>query len=473
MEVKRGSLIVAFLVLLSTFYATLTIVPETAKATTIYVGGAGPSNYTNIQAAVDAAVPGDTIVVFNGTYNERIDITKTLSLVGEDKYATILHSVFPGNVISVNAHYVNISGLTVGSDVFVDGAGMSLFNARGCNISNNRIFAWMYGIQLELSNENSITSNAFLNSIAAIRLFYSDNNSINGNLFSSTLSASLLLSNNNTIVNNIDGPIRGGFKLSLSDNNTIAGNNLNSHGARIALDNSSGNRVYHNYLANNATPAWDFNGTNEWDNGYPSGGNFWRGYTGSDQLRGPNQDQPGSDGIGDVPYQIPGGLSKDRYPRIGYLPPAPIVLVLPTCNITSPPPGSVVSGVYRIEGTADRIDGEIQKVEVKIDGGQWIETVGTTGWSFDWNTTNVSDGNHTIYARSFDRVNYSIEANVTVVVDNTPPTKVDIDWFWTAIATALILATVFLLVAYVLIRKKNGKNGKSRSESSPEEDVEI
>jgi hypothetical protein len=41
-----------------------------------------------------------------------------------------------------------------------------------------------------------------------------------------------------------------------------------------------------------------------WDNGYPSGGNYWSDYTGTDNYSGPSQNIPGSDGIGDVNYTI-------------------------------------------------------------------------------------------------------------------------------------------------------------------------
>lgn len=51
---------------------------------------------------------------------------------------------------------------------------------------------------------------------------------------------------------------------------------------------------------------------NIWDDGYPSGGNFWSDYTGTDNFSGPGQDIPGSDGIGDTPYAFVG--AQDNYP---------------------------------------------------------------------------------------------------------------------------------------------------------------
>ena len=52
---------------------------------------------------------------------------------------------------------------------------------------------------------------------------------------------------------------------------------------------------------------------NVWDNGYPSGGNYWDVYEGGDYYKGFDQNETGSDGIGDTPYQIT-TTNVDRYP---------------------------------------------------------------------------------------------------------------------------------------------------------------
>lgn len=87
-------------------------------------------------------------------------------------------------------------------------------------------------------------------------------------------------------------------------------NNLYS----VYLDASVNVTVYHNDFTNNTAGALDNMGPeNKWHNGYPSGGNYWSDYTGMDNKSGPNQDQPGSDGIGDTPQSIDAD-SQDRYP---------------------------------------------------------------------------------------------------------------------------------------------------------------
>ena len=50
-----------------------------------------------------------------------------------------------------------------------------------------------------------------------------------------------------------------------------------------------------------------------WDDGYPSGGNYWSDYNGTDFYSGTNQNVTGSDGIGDTSYIIDVN-NVDRYP---------------------------------------------------------------------------------------------------------------------------------------------------------------
>ncbi len=83
----------------------------------------------------------------------------------------------------------------------------------------------------------------------------------------------------------------------------------------ISLVNCTNGSVYHNNFINNAIQAQDDGSTVLWDNGYPSGGNYWSDYGGVDVNTGPLQDQPGADGLGDTPYIIDGD-SSDMYPLI-------------------------------------------------------------------------------------------------------------------------------------------------------------
>jgi parallel beta-helix repeat protein len=79
----------------------------------------------------------------------------------------------------------------------------------------------------------------------------------------------------------------------------------NEYGIKV-ISSSENNLFYHNNFIDNDQNAYD-ECINFWDNGYPSGGNYWDDYTGYD-----NND----DGIGENPYNITDGSNKDNYPFI-------------------------------------------------------------------------------------------------------------------------------------------------------------
>ena len=54
---------------------------------TLYVGGLGPGNYSTIQAAINDANRGDTVIVFDDSspYYENVVVDKSIQLINEDR----------------------------------------------------------------------------------------------------------------------------------------------------------------------------------------------------------------------------------------------------------------------------------------------------------------------------------------------------------------------------------------------------
>jgi parallel beta-helix repeat protein len=123
-------------------------------------------------------------------------------------------------------------------------------------------------------------------------------------------------SSNNIVSDNNVANNWWGIWLSSSSNNTLSGNNVTANnGDGIGLYSFSNNNVfYHNNFINNTQQVYiKTSYANSWDDGYPSGGNYWSDYTGVDKEVSPHQDVPGSDGIGDTPYIIDVN-NRDCYP---------------------------------------------------------------------------------------------------------------------------------------------------------------
>jgi parallel beta-helix repeat protein len=194
--------------------------------------------------------------------------------------------------------------------------GIRIDNSFNSKIDNNLMKSCTYSIFIENSVNNTVENNVVENNSYGIHLYYSPKNSISHNTIrnNSNYAIYLDISSVLTIERNLIKNNYCGIYLWYSHFNTIRYNTVenNSHG--IELRYYSANFIYHNNFTSNANQAYDDSATGYWDNGYPSGGNFWNDYTGEDNYHGKNQNILGSDGIGDTPYYIPGDNNRDRYP---------------------------------------------------------------------------------------------------------------------------------------------------------------
>jgi serine protease len=90
----------------------------------------------------------------------------------------------------------------------------------------------------------------------------------------------------------------------------------------------------------------------------------------------------------------------------------------PTVSITSPTAGDIVSGTVSIVANASDDVGVFQ-VEFFVDGFSiGIDTIGSDGWSFYWDTTTYSDASHTVKATATDTAGQTASDTVSVTVDN-------------------------------------------------------
>lgn len=108
--------------------------------------------------------------------------------------------------------------------------------------------------------------------------------------------------------------------LSEQPQGVFRGNTFRSNGVGTELRGSS-NRVDHNHFEFNNLQGRDVGSGNAWDDGYPSGGNWWSDYVGVDLYSGPMQSTPGSDGFGDTARPVSTN-GVDRYPFYTVLAPS-------------------------------------------------------------------------------------------------------------------------------------------------------
>jgi parallel beta-helix repeat protein len=182
--------------------------------------------------------------------------------------------------VLTGASNVTVKNLTVKGSVF----GISLVETTNALIFNNTI---------------SETKNIPFQATAGIRVSGGGSNTITGNY----------------LVNNYVG-----IYCIETQNNLIVGNDVvncstpGGGGTAIAFWGASNNIIYHNSFINNEVQAYDdsFNSpfsVNTWDNGYPSGGNYWSDY----KTKYPSAVQIGDSGVYNIPYSID-KQNIDRYP---------------------------------------------------------------------------------------------------------------------------------------------------------------
>jgi len=90
----------------------------------------------------------------------------------------------------------------------------------------------------------------------------------------------------------------------------------------------------------------------------------------------------------------------------------------PTITIDTPNDNQEVSGTIRISGTASD-DERLSYSIIQIDTDHWFRPSGTSeSWYWDLDTTELSNGMHTISAKSYDGEYYSEVKSVGIIVQN-------------------------------------------------------
>ena len=276
-----------------------------------------------------------------------------------------------GNIYTFTSSLFYTTIVVQCNNIVLDGAGFILKGPTGwvsglCAInltcSNvtvhnfNIIGFWEVGI-LGAYNDNKVCCNNITKTDRAVSI-YANGYAVEGNyLADNHVGVRMVGKNNNVtqnwILNNADG-----FFITNSTNNLITVNRIEKNGMAINTD-YGGFQVYHNNFINQTigsggswssvilltayfTEASNTTLKPDWDNDYPSGGNYWNDY----QSKYPNAAEIENSGIGDTPYVIgtPAAINSsrintyiimaiDRYPNL-----APFDTPQPIIPISSPIP---------------------------------------------------------------------------------------------------------------------------------------
>lgn len=137
------------------------------KNNILYVGGNGLQNYSCIQSAVDEAIDGDVIFVYNGTYHENIIVATSITIQGENKENTIIDGMGYGDIITCAADAIHIEGLTIQNGHY----GIYACNTSQHQIRENIIAENLHGISLWNSLNVTIEKNSFEHNQYGVRFY--------------------------------------------------------------------------------------------------------------------------------------------------------------------------------------------------------------------------------------------------------------------------------------------------------------
>jgi len=289
-----------------------------------------PYDYTTIQAAINAADPGDVIHVASGTYAPAV-VNKSLTLIAEGE--AIIHGqgaeeVIGFRVVASSVSIYNFKIENVGEERPYDSYGIYLDGGwspiASCIVENNHIRNFHIGIFSLNVFDSHVFNNTITNCDVGIDITASSNNYIVANtIYNSTLCGiSLQLDSNSSVIsdNNITMiySYADGILLGICSNNTIYNNWFNCSGFSVYVDReASDNLIFHNnFIGNNSVKFYPPISNNKWFLDWPVGGNFWSSHTSPDVKSGLYQNEPGSDGICDNYYTIAEGVI-DAYPLMG------------------------------------------------------------------------------------------------------------------------------------------------------------
>jgi len=367
----------------------------------------------------------NSIVRYNNICNNRDDgifihgfnNTVANNTISNNKGSNIvLGSGSSGNIIANNT----ISDSTGGDGIYSCGSDNIIKNNI---IKNNWWTSKAWGIFFISSSFNNTVTNNVIEGNSAGGIYLSSNGNkiitnkislndamlINGELYGGH-GIYFASSNNNTVTSNVISENEGnGARLEGSSGNIIADNTISLHtektgygGVGIEVINSNGNFVHHNRFVNNTQQANSTNSVNVWDDGYPSGGNYWSDYNGSDFYSGPYQNVTGSDLIGDTLYNIDAN-NTDCYPLITE------VIDAAVANVTTNTPVVVKGGTVVIKVTVkNEGTSSVNFTVATYYNGTFIDEEGIVDLgvganetlTFFWGTGNVDFGYYVISANT-------------------------------------------------------------------------
>jgi parallel beta-helix repeat protein len=402
------------------------------------------NNITNNEIGIELRYSSNNIF-----RNNRMNNTHNIAVYGNEA-SHFINDFDDSNTINNKKIYylVGEENLVISPETFPDVGFLALVNCTNITVQQMELTSNVEGILLVSTTSSTIAQNKIRDNRIGIMLFASSSNIITGNSITENyrgVQLSMFSTSNSISANNITDNV-GGLFLYNSSYNTISGNNITNEEYGLGLSSSSYNMIRGNYFINNSIQVYDAStddssvtaSMNSWYVTYPVGGNYWSDYTGVDARSGSNQNQTGSDKIGDTPYIIDKN-NKDNYPLMPYGSPPYISIISPENKTYT---ANSVSLTFTVSKTTTLIT-------YSLDGQTNITINGDTTLS------DLSKGLHsiTVYAQDTDG---KMGASETIYFTIAEGSETPLSEFFpiTLIVAVIVLVVVVGVILFYFLRTK-------------------
>ena len=203
--------------------------PVNAQAEVITVCPEG-CNFTSIQDAINGATAGDTIQVMSGTYNEVIEINKSLTITGIARVGEYPHIGIYTMPVAVN---ISAPGVTFeGFDIHGEGEHAIELKASHITIRNVTVGIHRPGYEGDAVMEgigisNITISDCTMQSTGGYGIYFQDSQNL-------TVERNIIIVNNQSVnvspsaIASIFSPLRSDYAGFLFENNTVTGGTIES-----------------------------------------------------------------------------------------------------------------------------------------------------------------------------------------------------------------------------------------------------
>jgi parallel beta-helix repeat protein len=237
-----------------------------------------------------------------------------------------------GNIYTLTANiWSSANGISIEkSNIIIDGAGHVIRGTgdwgyyailtfqQNVTVKNITVEGFYEGIYLYHSSKSCVCE-ATITNITRLGLVLSncsDCNVTEVNISANTWGIALddFSSNNKIVGNTVSSNNKTGIQVGIySHNNTILENSIANSQYGVWFEYSWDNKIYHNVFRNNSQEAYiaPLGIEQSWDDGYPSGGNYWSDY----ESINPNATEIDHTGLWNTPYVLDPN-NQDNYPLI-------------------------------------------------------------------------------------------------------------------------------------------------------------